>query len=211
MPTQYINIPLVNKSYDGALRWLSNKTQIPDLHGSEVIRISSDSIRDDTSLTSPIGYHQPEKADYFVSGDDNHSINDDGEEPIHEHWYLIDLLSFQISLTGYTITREPQHYNKNWILQTSNDCENFITVDNQTMLNEPKKWEFTSKLETPVNARCVKLWTNSYRFDNESTLSLTKMDLFGRLRWYTSCTCQNNVVFHYSYFAITLAFSTKYS
>ena len=200
MPTQHIHIPIVENSTQGALRWLSRKTQIPDLHGSNVVHVEADSIRSDTSISAPIGYN-PTGNSYFVSGDDNESLR--------EHWYNIDLLSFNIKLEGYTITREPIHYNKNWLLQVSTDCEEFTTVDNQTLNEQPLKWEFTSTLDSSDNARCIRIWTKSYRFDNETTLSIAAFDIFGSLTWYSSCTCKNTHPIHYSSFLISLLFSKR--
>ena len=199
MPIRYVNIPSSNYKHTGLgiIRWISKTTKIPNLNGSNFIRVTADSTRGDTCLTAPIGYTGDCTSSHWVCGGDGAKIE--------EHWYQIDFLSFEVDISDILYSAVPKHFFSSFFIKTSYDCVQWNEFE-ITIPKEPETGEQIFPVKAP-KARCVRLFTNSTRFDGVSTFASYKFDLFGKIRWFL-CSTGKFIPFscHYSFFLISFLF-----
>ena len=174
MTLRWVSIPLRNKSTDGMLRWMSKKTNLPNVNGSKLVSISSSTLRSSSSLTAPIGYYEPGKDHFYLS-----------EPKDNTNWYQIDFLSNLVTITGFTIQEPTQHYQKEYAIQVSNETspDSFVTILNVSFPEEPQDIINTIELPSPMTARVFRVYTEAMRHANDYVLGFQKLDLFGKIRW----------------------------
>ena len=179
--------PIVDKSDNAILRWLSRVTKTKNLHGNRLITLRSDSLYQKRSLTAPIGYIENGLETYFES---NNSET--------EHWYQIDFLSFHVGVTGYTLRMRVDHYHPEWWLLGSQDNIEWKIIDHQTMQAIPQINYNTFTLKQSVEYRSYRLKVNSNCF-NETLgwqLLLGSIEFFGYITYFSPNTCQRLFYFH---------------
>ena len=173
------HFPVVNGSLNGITRFLARRSHIPNLHGEGVVHISYDSFSFG-SVTAVIGYCEPgEDQCYFVSNSNE-----------TEHWYQIDFLSFNVTITGYTLNMNPEHYHPEWSLYAGNKETELVKVDHQSISSQPQNWINTYTLSKSVNAQIFRLSVNSQRFDPYWSLSITELEFFGSVKYPFGETCK---------------------
>ena len=189
MPFRYVNFYLTDsKTFDdGIVRWISKKMNVPNLNGSHLIYCSSKNIRPDTSITAPIGYRQEGLHDYYVS---------EGTSLINEsNWYRVDFLSFDVTLTGVKLRMVDDQYFPNIYFNASKDGIHWEMIRHFTFEKPPSEFIQVFDFENQFSARSIQIYTNDFRFDEVSTLSISRIDFYGTLRWFYE-TIQRNHHFY---------------
>ena len=170
MVKRFYNFPVTDSGY-GITRFISSQTKIPNIHGEKLIKLSSDSIQNNNSITTPIGY---------IAGDNLWFETNNLEG---NHWYQIDFLSFYPEIKGYFLSMSPQHFRKKWYLFAGDDENSLDIVHVGGFETMPEVSNCTCDLDTPVKARVFRILTNSTRFDDAWILALGSIEFFGKIQW----------------------------
>ena len=181
MSFRYVNIPAPSNSATefGIIRWISKTTKTPNVNKSNLIIVTADSTRSDTSITAPISYPEENHRNHWVCGGNS---NED-----EAHWYQIDFLSFEVEISAFFMIDSVEHYFQKFYFKTSHDCVHFDEFE-ISFTEKPKQEYQIFKINYPKKARCVKIFTNSRRYDGRSTFAISRIDFFGKIRWFQEST-----------------------
>ena len=183
------HFPIVQKSYNGITRFLAKRSHIADLHGEGVIHLSTDSFSHG-SITAVVGYcGQEVEQCYFVS-----------QPNASEHWFQIDFLSFNVTITGYTFEVSNDQYHPSWTLYAGNKETELSNIDHQTIDSIPESDINTYTLKQPVSAQIFRLSVNSERYDHQWTLTISRLEFFGTVNYPFRDTCKQKFVISSSIF-----------
>ena len=171
MGKRFYNLPATNSGF-GITRFISKQTKIQNIHGEKLVKLSSDSIQNTSSLTVPIGYAETNKNHWFET-----------DISMTNHWYQIDFLSFYPEITGYFLSMKSEHFRKKWYLFAGDDESSLDIVHVGGFEETPEVSNCTCDLDHPVRARIFRIFTNSTRFDGAWILALGALEFYGKIQW----------------------------
>ena len=163
---------------NGILRWVSRASKIADISGKGLINLSSDSTRADSGPLSVLIGYDPTNIGWWGT---NNSVK--------THYYMIDFLSFNVFVDGYSMTSGPQHVQRDMCVYGSNDYVNWQLMDRRTYDSQPSSGILFYSCKYPMKARYIAFVANSTRFTNDRAIALNSLDLYGTIQWFGENSC----------------------
>ena len=163
---------------NGILRWISRASKIADITGKGLINLSADSTRSNCGqLSVLIGYNPTNNGWWGSNG------------AIGTHYILIDFLSFDVFVDGYSTSCGSNDVQKDLYIYGSNDFANWQLLDQRSFKEEPSTGVLFNNCKNPMKARHIAFVTNSTDFDGEYVFALNGIDLYGTIQWFGKCSC----------------------
>lgn len=156
----------------GIIAYLSQKYKSPFDEG--VVNVSSSSVYNDNH--SPINVTKPDENSYYLSND----------EP--NQWIMYDFLQNEIILHSYLLRStsgwgSDEENISNWVVEVSNDGENWFEIDRHENFQELKGQNITKTFTVQKSTRCKcvrirQIGKNTY---NRTYLALSQFEIFGEI------------------------------
>ena len=177
---------------NGILRWVSRASKIADISGKGLINLSSDSTRADSGpLSVLIGYDPTNNGWWGSNG------------AIGTHYILIDFLSFDVFVDGYSTSCGSIDVQRDLSVYGSNNYVDWQLIDRRTYEKEPSTGVLYYACQNPMKARYVAFVANSTRFRGDCSFALNSLDLYGTIQWFGKCSCN---VKRENYFLMKLSY-----
>lgn len=158
------------QDFNGLMRYLVDKTG-GNIHDNGTVEITANSI-----YGNIIKYYHPK---YLVENSGQYQAN--GSSIV----LLFDFKEKQVQLTSYTIETDGCRHLRNWIIECSNDSNNWYKIDehsNDNSLNSNNKIVSFDINSTHSFSRYVRLRETGLNSDNDYYTYFSKLEFYGKMK-----------------------------
>lgn len=169
-----INKPFEGAPFNGILSYISSMPNfLQDQIHLSGWKIPKRSMNFGSSNENIINNILSDNSRYWVSSDPEF-----GEQPN----FIIDFKLNSVLVTHYSIETAPKIYNRNWILEGSNDLQNWIEIDRRDDEMSSNKDHQILTFECPNNHnffKFIRMRVTGFNSKHDFRLALSRFELFG--------------------------------
>ena len=170
---------------NGIMRWISRKTKIDDISGKGLIKLSVDNTRSISGPPSQLIGYNPTNYGWWATDDF-----------VGTHYYMIDFLSFDVFVDGYSTTCSANDVMRDLYVYGSIDFDNWVLMDQRSFNENPSTGKLFNNCLNPMKARYVAFVTNSTNFQKQNSFALNSLDLYGTIKWFVQCSYSMKKSYH---------------